>query len=180
MPAFFPFEARFPNNFGDACESLIQRVQSPLNPHKGSDPMAAEAASQEALQAFQQMLAEGIWSQTPEQPLLVGYQCQFRGHTQRGLIGLCDATEVGTTILPHENIRQDRALDIQRWQNILNCQWTPVYLSYRFNADLNHALIAQAGLFITLRWLKTFFNAYKNYPRFTSPMDIIEQGPAKN
>ena len=84
MPAFFPFEARFPNDFGDACESLIQKVQSPLNPHKGSDPMAAEAANQEALQAFQQMLAEGIWSQKPEQPLLVGYQCQFRGHTQRG------------------------------------------------------------------------------------------------
>ena len=152
MPAFFPFEARFPINFGDACETLIQRVQLPLNPHKGSDPLAAEAATQEAVQAFQQMLEEGIWGQKPEQPLLVGYQCQFRGHTQRGLIGLCDATEVGTTILPHENIRQDRALDIQRWQNMLHCQWTPVYLSYRFNADLNHAL--------TNIWSQTNYHHY--------------------
>ena len=142
MPAFFPFEARFPKSFEETFQILIQRVQAPLNPNKGNDPLTIEAIAHEALRAFNDMLDQKIWTSKPEKPLLVGYQCQFRGHTQRGLIGLCNADEVGRTILPHENIRLDRAMDIQRWQNSMNCQWTPVFLSYRFSPDLNHALSA--------------------------------------
>lgn len=140
MPAFFPFKARFPQNYSETFLEQITQVQAPLNPLTGNDPQMLESINIQALSILNSMLSNGSWTLPTASPILVGYQCDFRGYTQRGVIGLCDAGQVGKEILPHENIRQERAQRIEEWQKTMQCQWTPVFLSYRNDSTLTHAL----------------------------------------
>lgn len=140
MPHFFPLEARFPQNFSEAFLDQIDHVQAPLNPLAGNDPLTLESLNTQAHHALSLMLSNGAWTRPSNNPMLVGYQCEFRGDTQRGLIGLCDAAQIGKEILPHEDIRQERAQRIEEWQKKMQCQWTPVFLSYRHDTSLTHLL----------------------------------------
>ena len=124
-------------------EQRIDEVQIPLGYNLPGNPHELELLWHEAQSALQSFLHDQGWHQPPqgsENPLFLVYQCEHRGHRQRGIIGLCDASEVHATVLAHEHIRSDRAGQIARWQDTMRLQWTPVFLSYRQSAPLTHCL----------------------------------------
>lgn len=154
MPDFYPFFAQIPNSEGmpkkdprtgenlnptSTYLDLIDKVQAPLGHVNSSDPSQREEIQQSAKTALDEIINRCLLSSIPKEPVYVLYQSTYRGITQTGIVGLCNPDQIGSLILPHEQIRQDRASLVADWMKTMNLQWTPVFLSYRHDQRL-HAL----------------------------------------
>jgi uncharacterized protein (DUF1015 family) len=158
MPEFYPFKALIPPHEGkvllDETElkdphaksapqventymNLVHQAQMPLGRMESSDPNYREAMNQVAKAALDEILSRNLLQPFAEEPSYLLYQSTYRGLSQTGIIGLCDATQIGKQILPHEQIRQDRAATITHWLQTMQVQWTPVFLSYRHQQRLH-------------------------------------------
>ena len=158
MPEFYPFNALIPPREGkdlwnetglkdahaksatpvdNAYMELVHKTQIPLGRMESSDPNHREEMNQEAKAALDEILNGNLLQPFAEEPSYVLYQSTYRGLSQTGIIGLCDATQIGNHILPHEQIRQDRAATINHWLQTMQVQWTPVFLSYRHQQRLH-------------------------------------------
>ncbi|MFM7911700.1 MAG: DUF1015 family protein, partial [Bacteroidota bacterium] len=123
----------------NAYMDLVHEAQLPLGNMESSDPNYREEMNQEAKTAMDEILNRNLLQPFAEEHSYILYQSTYRGLSQTGIIGLCDATQIGKHILPHEQIRQDRAATITQWLQRMQVQWTPVILSYRHQQHL-HAL----------------------------------------
>ncbi len=148
MPDFYPFHAQIPTAEAMALKGtekvstymeLVQKVQQPLSHVLSNDPNYRKEIQHKAKEGLDEIIGRFLWDTCSEEPSYVLYQSSYRGMVQTGIIGLCDATQIGNQILPHEQIRQDRAATIADWSQSMNLQWTPIFLSYRHNQAL-HAL----------------------------------------
>ncbi|MBM3447364.1 MAG: DUF1015 domain-containing protein [Bacteroidetes bacterium] len=164
MPEFFPFKALIPPHEGKALKGetglkdphakstyqaqsayqlenaymdWVHKAQLPLGNMESSDPNYREEMNQEAKIAMDEILNRNLLQPFTEEHSYILYQSTYRGLSQTGIIGLCDATQIGKHILPHEQIRQDRAATITQWLQRMQVQWTPVFLSYRHQQRLH-------------------------------------------
>jgi len=117
---------------------LVHTAQAPLGILESSDPNYHNEIQQQAKAALDEIVHKSLWSSCcTQEPAFVLYQSTYRGITQTGIIGLCDAAQIGEHILPHEQTRQDRSSTIADWLQTMNVQWTPVFLSYRHHQGLH-------------------------------------------
>lgn len=164
MPEFYPFKALIPPHEGKALKGetglkdphaissyqagsayqvenaymdLVHKAQLPLGNMESSDPNYRKEMNQEAKTAMDEILNRNLLQPFAEEHSYILYQSTYRGLSQTGIIGLCDATQIGKHILPHEQIRQDRAATITQWLQTMQVQWTPVFLSYRHQQRLH-------------------------------------------
>ena len=158
MPDFFPFNAQIPPHEEIAKKGelglqdmhvertyldLVHKAQRPLGRIDSSDPNYHEEINQKAKAALDAIMDRALWQPSTDEPSYILYQSTYRGLNQTGIIGLCDAAQIGKYILPHEQIRQDRAATITSWLQRMKVQWTPVFLSYRHHHGL-HTLQSSA------------------------------------
>jgi len=158
MPEFYPFQAKVPPHEGKDLKGesglkdlqaesayqvenlymkLVQKAQLPLGSMESSDPNYREVRNRNAKAALDEILNRNLLQPFTEEPSYILYQSTYRGLSQTGIIGICDATQIGKHILPHEQIRQDRAATITHWLQTMQVQWTPVFLSYRHQKRLH-------------------------------------------
>lgn len=142
MPKFHPFKAQTPTKEVMAMKDthpymeLVHRVQMPLGRMESTDPAYHDEILLKAREALQKILHQSLWTSYSTDSSYVLYQSTYRDVTQTGIIGLCEATDIGTKILPHEQILQDRSAVIAHWLQEMDLQWTPIFLSYRYNHSL--------------------------------------------
>jgi uncharacterized protein (DUF1015 family) len=146
MPDFYPFHAQIPahdgmiskdRKEGNSYMELVHKVQMPLGHSESTDPVLHKEKQQKAQEGLAEIIHRSLWASCSERPAYILYQGTYRGTTQSGIIGLCDATQLGKQILPHEQIQQNRAATITDWLRTMNLQWTPVFLSYRHHQRLH-------------------------------------------
>lgn len=151
MPDFYPFHAQIPFLEGTTVKegkidklndknsyiNLVHTAEAPLGISASSDPNYKDEIEQKAKEALDEIVQHSLWSSCTPEPAYILYQSNYRGITQTGIIGLCDAAQIGKHILPHEQTRQDRAATIADWLRTMNVQWNPVFLSYRHHQGLN-------------------------------------------
>ncbi len=105
----------------------------PVSPYE--DRVYAKAVEQ-----FQKMQREGILVQREQNELFL-YRQIWKGHSQRGLTGLCHVEDYENDIIKkHEKTRQDKEDDRTRLIRETRAQQGPVFLTYRDRSEITRRM----------------------------------------